>query len=142
MIKELEGTNLVKLAEDVWLFLTNDSMPGKAEINKEAFIHEVSAMLKHVLDTPNSEKDEDYEFRIKIQKKNPKKGAKTYKFVTIQDIFDVITEKNINKFCREFKQALSVGIATRKLINVLAKSDGIEVKDDILKMPSLTWIDD
>jgi hypothetical protein len=37
---------------------------------------------------------------------------------------------------------LSVGIATRKLINVLAKSDGIEVKDDILKMPSLTWIDD
>jgi hypothetical protein len=81
-------------------------------------------------------------FQIKIQKKNPKKNPKTYEFETVEEIFNAITEKNLNKFCREFKQALSVGIATRELIKSMAKADGLTPPIDILKMPSLTWIDD
>jgi hypothetical protein len=38
--------NVEQLTKDVWLFLTNDSMPEVAEIKREAFEHEVSAMIE------------------------------------------------------------------------------------------------
>lgn len=36
------------LVNDLWLFLTNDNMPDKAVIEKEAFFHEVGVMLDAV----------------------------------------------------------------------------------------------
>lgn len=36
------------LVADLWLFLTNDKMPNKAIISKEAFCHEVGVMIDSV----------------------------------------------------------------------------------------------
>jgi hypothetical protein len=42
---KIDYTNIEQLAKDVWLFLTNDSMPDEAVIKKEAALHEVAAMI-------------------------------------------------------------------------------------------------
>jgi hypothetical protein len=42
----IDYTNYEQLAEDVWLFLTNDKRPEKATIKKAAFIHEVKVMIE------------------------------------------------------------------------------------------------
>jgi len=44
--KRIDYSDYSKLAEDCWLFLTDDSRPEKAEINKKAFIHEVKVMIE------------------------------------------------------------------------------------------------
>lgn len=81
-------------------------------------------------------------FSLKIQKKNPKKDAPVHKFVTVQDIFNALNEKNVNKFMKEFKQGMQVAIALRELSKALAKENGEDVGDEILQMPSFTWIED
>lgn len=87
-------------------------------------------------------KKEDGRFYVKIQKKNPKKNPKTYTVETVQDIFNLVTEKNINRFMKEFKMGLKTGIELRKLVTVIAKKDGVEPSVNVLDMPSFTWIDD
>jgi len=85
----------------------------------------------------------DNSFIIKIQKKNPKKNPKQYELTTVQDIFSILNNKNINKFMREFKKGMELGIALRELSKTLVEPiEGIEVDNNILKMPSFTWIDD
>ena len=44
----IDYTNTEALVSDIWLFLTNQNMPDKAVINKEAFFHEVSVMIDAV----------------------------------------------------------------------------------------------
>lgn len=46
--KPIDYSDVDNLAKDVWLFLTDDSMPDKKTISKEAFLNEVSAMLESV----------------------------------------------------------------------------------------------
>ena len=85
----------------------------------------------------------DNSFIIKIQKKNPKKNPKQYELKTVQDIFSILNDKNINKFMREFKKGMELGIALRELSKTLVEPiEGIEIDNNILKMPSFTWIDD
>ncbi len=64
---------------------------------------------------------EDGTFRVMIQCKNPKKNPVHHELVTIQDIFNVVNEKNLSKFIKEFKQALQFGIMTRELTKEVAK---------------------
>lgn len=50
LVKELDDnpkdySNFAALAKDCWLFLTTDKMPARANIKKEAFLHEVAAMI-------------------------------------------------------------------------------------------------
>lgn len=85
---------------------------------------------------------EDGHIMVKIQKKNPKKNAPVHELKTIQDIFNVVNEKNLNKFIREFKQGLQVGIAIRELSKTHAKAEGVEIGNEVLQMPSFTWIED
>jgi hypothetical protein len=46
--KKIDYTDHKKLAEDVWLFLTNDKDKERALVNKKAFMHEVKCMLQIV----------------------------------------------------------------------------------------------
>ena len=87
-------------------------------------------------------KEEKPILRLMISKKNPKKNPVHHELITVADIFKCINEKNINKFMREFKQGMSVGIATRNLAISLAKGEGKEVGNEILSMPKFTWIED
>lgn len=82
------------------------------------------------------------EFGIKIQKKNPKPNPTTYRIETMQDMFDMLNKKNFNRFFKEFKTGMKVAVEFRELAKAVCKSQGQEVGDDILKMPSFTWIDD
>lgn len=88
----------------------------------------------------------DGSFSIMIQKKNPKKNPLTHKIETVQDIFDAVNEKNLNRFIKDFKQGLQVAMATRSLIESIAKEQGLSLnhvkETDVLKMPSFTWIED
>jgi hypothetical protein len=52
--KKVDFTNPTAMAEDCWLFLTNDSMPDVATIKKEAFLHEVEAALRCTIRTVNA----------------------------------------------------------------------------------------
>lgn len=81
--------------------------------------------------------EKKYHFGFEILKKNPKKNAKFYELVTVQDIYAILTEENINKFMREFKIGMKVSVAMRDLM--IAK--GIK-SEDVPKMESFTWIDD
>lgn len=51
MTEKIDFTNVEEIANDCWLFLTNDKIPNKAEINKEAFLHEVKAILITAIET-------------------------------------------------------------------------------------------
>lgn len=82
------------------------------------------------------------DFSVMVQSRNPKPNAKGYKLVTVQDIFNVLTEKNVNRFMKEFKQGMKVAIAMRELAKSISKADGIEAGNDVLQMPSFTWIED
>lgn len=43
---EVDFSNYTQMAEDCWLFLTDETMPEVATIKKEAFLHEVRAMIE------------------------------------------------------------------------------------------------
>jgi hypothetical protein len=43
---KIDYSNYEQLAKDVWLFLTDDSMPDKAKIKKAAAIHEIKVMIE------------------------------------------------------------------------------------------------
>lgn len=45
----IDWTNYEKLATDCWLFLTNDNLPSRANIKKEAFLHEVKVMIENAV---------------------------------------------------------------------------------------------
>lgn len=45
-MNKINWSNYEQLAKNVWLYLTDDRVPENATINKEAFIHEVSAMIQ------------------------------------------------------------------------------------------------
>ena len=77
-----------------------------------------------------------------IQKKNPKKNAIHYELTTIEEIFNLLTEKNLNKFMRDFKQGMKVSIAFRDLAKAISEAKGIEPSKADLKMTKFTWIDD
>jgi len=77
-----------------------------------------------------------------IQKKNPKKNAIHYELTTIEEIFNLLTEKNLNKFMRDFKQGMRVSIAFRDLAKAISEAKGIEPSKADLKMTKFTWIDD
>ena len=82
------------------------------------------------------------DFSVMVKKRNPKPNAKSHKLVTVQDIFNVLTEKNVNRFMKEFKQGMKVAIAMRELAKSISKAEGIEAGNDVLQMPSFTWIED
>ena len=79
-----------------------------------------------------------------IQKKNPKKNPVHHKIETVSDIFRILNSKNLNKFMKEFKQGMQVGIATRELAKSIAKANNPDIPfpENILDMPSFTWIED
>lgn len=87
--------------------------------------------------------DAENSFSFAIQKDNPKNDAPQYKLKTVQEIFDILTEKNIDKFMLEFKMIMQVGINVRNISKaVIEKEEGVVPEDDCLKMPSFVWIDD
>lgn len=45
---KVDFDNLDQMAKDAWLFLTADNMPKCFLVNREAFGHEVKAMLENV----------------------------------------------------------------------------------------------
>lgn len=52
------------------------------------------------------------EIEFKVTKKNPKEDAISYKITTIEELFDMLTVDNVNKFVEEFGElaAMIVGV--------------------------------
>lgn len=77
--KKINYGNTKQLTEDCWLFLTDDSMPDTAiEIRKEAFLHEVGAMLETVKQHFLKVKfDKNFDVRLKayIERKLEESGV-------------------------------------------------------------------
>lgn len=80
---------------------------------------------------------------FKIQKKRPKKNAKSYNIETVQDIFDAVNSKNIKKFLREFEMVLRSGLLL-KAIHEANITEGKYSAEEAgkLELPRFTWIDD
>lgn len=85
-------------------------------------------------------------FGLHIQKKNPKPNAPEYNMITVQEIFDILTPENMNRFFKDFKTGMSAAVHLRQVVKEIANSIHAEAKDlsasDIMKMPSFKWIDD
>lgn len=81
-------------------------------------------------------------FRIGIMKEKPKKNHVKYELKTVGDIFNMLNSKNINRFMREFKNGMQISIAMRELMKIEIEKDGKEWDDDLLQLPSFTWVDD
>ena len=109
--KKKDYTNHKKLAEDVWLFLTNEFMPHQAVINKKAFMHEVKAMLQcvavftienhsNILDGINDEYGCNNVSRISYDQNlgryyvSYKNGIKTDEFESLENILKFFKEED------------------------------------------------
>lgn len=84
----------------------------------------------------------DNKFIVKVQKRKPKPNAVSHKLTTIQDIFNVLTEKNVDRFMKEFKQGMKVGIAMREFAKSIAEAESVQTDAEILQMTHFTWIED
>jgi hypothetical protein len=80
---------------------------------------------------------------FKIQKKRPKKNAKSYNIETVQDIFDAVNSKNIKKFLREFEMVLRSGLLLKAIHEAnIAEGKYSAEEAGKLELPRFTWIDD
>jgi hypothetical protein len=82
------------------------------------------------------------EFYLRIEVKDPKENAPEYEISTIEELFDVLTEENFDRFLKDFEAGMRSGIAMREMVKEIAKANDIEPDDSLLKMPTFTWIDD
>ena len=90
----------------------------------------------------NNKQPSDGSISIKIQIPNPKPNAPVHELKTIQDIFKVVNKKNLNKFIREFKQGLQIGIFLRDITQDVADENGSEFGGHVFDMPFFVWIED
>lgn len=110
------------------------------DVTNRQFFNQPPSSIKQ----SNMEKNDDEQptLRIGIMKKKPKKNPVTYELKTVGDIFNMLNDKNINKFMREFKTGMQVSIAARELMKSIVEKDGVPWDNDLMQMPSFTWIDD
>lgn len=76
-------------------------------------------------------KEKKIEFGLKVMKENPKPNADEFTIKTLEDISDIITEENKDRFFEDFKSAFENLLSMRKLFN-----------SDEIDLPELVWIDD
>ncbi len=83
------------------------------------------------------------QIKFKIQKKRPKKNAKSYHIETVQDIFNAVNSDNIKIFLKEFEIVLRSGILL-KAINDANVRMGKYTKEESVKLElsHFIWIDD
>ena len=79
-----------------------------------------------------SKENEEFTFGIAVMKKQPKPNAQSYHIKTIDDIFQIITPKNIDKFFLEFKEMMEVNMHLKTALNA----------DGDINFKSFDWIDD
>jgi hypothetical protein len=82
------------------------------------------------------------EFKIVVEKKKPKKNAKSYNIVTISDFFEVATNDNVNRILKDFAAMMRHAVLLRELTNSIAKAKGLDKKDAKIILKSFDWIDD
>jgi hypothetical protein len=82
------------------------------------------------------------EFKIVVEKKKPKKNAKSYNIVTISDFFEVATNDNVNRILKDFAAMMQHAVLLRELTNSIAEAEGIDKKDHQIILRSFDWIDD
>jgi len=76
---------------------------------------------------------------IQANKKDPKPNPVTYELSTVSEIFDAVTEENIERLLEAFAQSLRFGMATREIAMALSVT---EVNSGKLAMEKFIWIDD
>jgi hypothetical protein len=79
---------------------------------------------------------------------SPKPDAKTYRFSTIGEMFDLMTDENYERLLKEFSMGMEISFHTRKAVHSMAneelKKKGLPEINliDTMKMPHFDWIDD
>lgn len=82
--------------------------------------------------------EQEYRFGILLQKDNPRPNAPRYRFETIAQIFDFLTEKNVDRFLYEFSEGMKIAVSMRE---ATYEADS-ETTSEGLKMEYFEWIDD
>ncbi len=77
---------------------------------------------------------------IEVNKTDPKPNPVTYELSTVSEIFDAVTEENIERLLEAFEQCLRLGMATRALTEAI--SVGMPEGAGNLAMERFVWIDD
>jgi hypothetical protein len=93
---------------------------------------------------------EEAGFKIGFMKKDPKPNAPEYQITTIQELFDMLTPENIDRFFEEFSLSMKTCVLARQDLfdQVLKQIPAERVNEiniqakDLYKMPSFKWIDD
>lgn len=93
--------------------------------------------------TEEETKSEEGFLEFKIQKKRPKKNAKSYHIENVQDIFNAVTSKNIKKFLREFEILLRSGLLIKAIHEANIKEGKYtEEESGKIEFKDFNWIDD
>ena len=71
--------------------------------------------------------------KIEIKKKNPKKDPKQYVIKNLVDIFNVITEENVDQFSKDINALFITWAQMKKLAGK---------KETLIPEDSIIWIDD
>lgn len=78
--------------------------------------------------------------QISVMKTNPLPNAERYEIETVEQIGDLLTEENVERFLADFAAGMRIHVAAKAYIQEL-KKDKPEIKGDI-KIKKFTWIND
>lgn len=74
--------------------------------------------------------------------KTPKPNAQEYTIRTIEELFNVVTVDNIDKFLSDIDAGIRVAVQMREAVKSIAELSGATISNKDIGMDRLVWIDD
>jgi predicted DNA-binding protein len=123
--------------------IINEAIESKIKDSNDPFFRlNMRILLDKINKNDNNGTKKMNEFKIVVEKKKPKKNAKSYNIVTISDFFEVATNDNVNRILKDFAAMMQHAVLLRELTNSIAKAEGSDKKDHQIILKSFDWIDD
>ncbi len=83
------------------------------------------------------EETQTHAFGFKIQKKNPKPDAPTYRLETMNDLYQLVTTENVDRLFEDLKNMFTLIALQKEAIDAMHPNGSKEIT-----MPYFEWIDD
>lgn len=78
--------------------------------------------------------------QISVMKTDPTPNAERYEIETVEQIADLLTEENVEKFLADFAAGMRIHVAAKTYIQEIKRAS-TEIEGDI-KIKKFTWIND
>lgn len=82
------------------------------------------------------------EFSFVVKRKDPKPNAPEYHIETIEQLFEMLTDENYQRWLKDFRQTIELKLSLDKTMKLIAESEKVETGVHPLKVKTYTWVDD